>query len=65
MVVLCLWPQDSDKLEPGAFYLDRRPQAKHLALAGTRYTPAQVDTLWARLEAMAAPAVPPAPAAAS
>jgi hypothetical protein len=30
-------PQDASKLEPGAFYLDRVPQAKHLALSGTKY----------------------------
>lgn len=52
-------PQDMDKLEPGAFYLDRSPQSKHLMLAGTRYKPEAVDRLWERLGAMAAPALPP------
>lgn len=58
VVWLCL--QDMEKLEPGAFYLDRSPQAKHLALAGTRYAPAAVDRLWERLGEMAAPALPAA-----
>ena len=57
--------QDSAKLQPGAFYLDRQPQPKHLALAGTKYSPADVDRLWAQLEAMAAPALPTHPAAAA
>ena len=61
--------QDGAKLQPGAFYLDRQPQPKHLALAGTKYSPADVDRLWAKLEAMAAPGLPtptpPAAAAAS
>jgi dehydrogenase/reductase SDR family protein 12 len=56
--------QDGGKLEPGAFYLDRRPQHKHLALAGTKYSAADVDALWIKLEGMAAPAMPaPAPTA--
>jgi hypothetical protein len=49
--------QDSDKLEPGGFYLDRQPRGKHLPLAGTGYSPSQVDQLWAKLEDMAAPAL--------
>lgn len=52
--------QDADKLEPGAFYLDRRPQAKHLLFAGTKYSAADVDRLWAALELLAAPALPAA-----
>lgn len=60
---LCL--QDGDKLEPGGFYLDRHPQAKHLPLAGTKYGSADVDRLWAALEGMAAPALPARTVAAS
>lgn len=52
--------QDESKLQPGGFYLDRQPQAKHLPLAGTGYTSAQVDRLWAALEQLAAPAMPQA-----
>ncbi|KAL4855323.1 Dehydrogenase/reductase SDR family member 12 [Chlorella vulgaris] len=55
-VWLCV--EDGGKLEPGAFYLDRRPQHKHLALAGTKYSAADVDALWIKLEGMAAPAMP-------
>ncbi len=57
--------QDAAKLEPGAFYLDRQPQAKHLTLAGTKYGAADVDALWRQLEAMAAPALPAAKSATS
>ena len=69
--VLCLHAapavplQDGATLQPGAFYLDRQPQPKHLALAGTKYSPADVDRLWAKLEAMAAPGLPTPPAAAA
>lgn len=41
--------QDDPTLEPGGFYLDRRPQAKHLGLATTRYKPKDVDNLWEKL----------------
>lgn len=50
--------QDGSKLEPGAFYLDRQLQSKHLPLAGTGYSSADVDRLWAALEKLAAPAMP-------
>ncbi len=52
--VCALWPaQDMDKLEAGAFYLDRQPRTKHLSwFAGTRYTEEQVDELWNKLVAM-------------
>jgi hypothetical protein len=44
-------PQDADKLEGGAFYLDRAPQVKHLRWAGTEYedsaAAALVDSLLA------------------
>ena len=45
--------QDADNLEGGGFYLDRRPQAKHLLFGGTQYSAAQVDALWERLAALA------------
>lgn len=59
-VWLCV--EDAAKLQPGAFYLDRQPQPKHLPLAGTKYTAADVDALWRQLEAMATPAMPAAAA---
>ncbi|KAG2452436.1 hypothetical protein HYH02_002679 [Chlamydomonas schloesseri] len=46
--------QDPTKLQPGAFYLDRTVQPKHLPLAGTAYDTAAVDTLWRALEGMVA-----------
>ncbi|PSC75392.1 dehydrogenase reductase SDR family member 12 [Micractinium conductrix] len=55
-VWLCL--QDATALQPGAFYLDRQPQAKHLPLSGTKYSAADVDRLWAALQPLAAPALP-------
>lgn len=58
----CSSVQDAAKLQPGAFYLDRQPQPKHLPLAGTKYTAADVDALWRQLEAMATPAMPAAAA---
>lgn len=50
--------QDLDKLQPGGFYLDRHLQPKHLPLAGTKYSAADVDRLWEVLEKLAAPALP-------
>ncbi|MEW5311727.1 MAG: hypothetical protein WDW38_003415 [Sanguina aurantia] len=44
--------QSPDKLEPGAFYLDRAPQTKHLPLGGTQYSKEEVDTLVKTLEGM-------------
>lgn len=44
--------QEPSKLENGGFYLDRTPQPKHLALAGTAYSRAPVDQLWSALEGM-------------
>jgi dehydrogenase/reductase SDR family protein 12 len=55
-VWLCV--EDAGKLQPGAFYLDRRQQPKHLPLGGTSYSGADVDVLWQKLEAMALPALP-------
>lgn len=45
--------EDVEKLEGGGFYLDRKPQAKHLSFAGTHYSSADVDKLWNKLLAMA------------
>lgn len=44
--------EDADKLQPGGFYLDRAPQAKHLSWSGTQYTEQQVDTLCSKLSEM-------------
>jgi len=30
--------QELSKLEPGAFYLDRHPQQKHISFGGTAYS---------------------------
>lgn len=51
--VLWLALEDEAKLQPGAFYLDRSPQAKHLTLGGTHYSPQQAAQLWEQLMAMA------------
>lgn len=59
LLTLCLL-QDMDKLQPGALYLDRQPQSKHLPLSGTKYSSADVDRLWAALETLAVPALPSA-----
>jgi hypothetical protein len=45
--------QDAAKLEPGAFYLDRKPQAQHLTLAKTRHSDAAADEMAERLLALA------------
>ena len=55
-VWLCL--EDAAKLQPGAFYLDRAPQPKHLPLAGTQYTEADAARLWDVLVGMLQPALP-------
>jgi hypothetical protein len=54
--------QDDAKLVPGAFYLDRAPQEKHLSwgLGSTKYSTRDVDQLWANLLAVAKPVVNPA-----
>jgi dehydrogenase/reductase SDR family protein 12 len=49
--------QDVAKLEPGAFYLDRQPQAKHLPLAGTKYSQEDVGRLVKALDTAAEPAL--------
>jgi len=51
--IVWLCAEDSDKLVSGAFYLDRRPQAKHLPLSGTKYSEECVDTLIEKLDSMA------------
>ncbi|KAF8067317.1 DHRS12 [Scenedesmus sp. PABB004] len=45
--------EDAAKLQPGAFYLDRAPQAKHLLLGGTGYSAADAAELWKRLTQLA------------
>lgn len=50
--VIWLALSDAESLEPGALYLDREAQVKHLFMAGTHYKPAAVDTLWAELGRM-------------
>ncbi len=44
--------EEVDKLDDGAFYLDRKPATKHLPLAGTNYGAADLDKLWSTLQAM-------------
>ena len=50
--IVWLAAEDVDKLDNGAFYLDRKPAAKHLPLAGTGYTTADTDRLWSTLQKM-------------
>ncbi|KXZ55487.1 hypothetical protein GPECTOR_2g1036 [Gonium pectorale] len=57
--------QDMASLQPGAFYLDRTTQPKHLPLAGTQYGSAAVDSLWAALERMVEGKVKPVQLAAA
>jgi dehydrogenase/reductase SDR family protein 12 len=45
--------EDASKLQPGAFYLDRQPQEKHLTLGGTKYSKAQAAELYAKVLGMA------------
>lgn len=54
--VVWLLLQDADKLQPGGFYLDRRPAPKHLWGGGTSYSRDKVDQLWAKLTQMMAAA---------
>lgn len=37
--------QDADKIESGAFYLDRKPQTKHLPFSGTKYSDEEAQRL--------------------
>lgn len=48
-----LTPQEARKLEPGAFYLDRAPQAKHLTLSGTQYPDSAAAALVDKLMGLA------------
>jgi dehydrogenase/reductase SDR family protein 12 len=41
-----------EMIEGGGFYLDRKPQAKHLPLAGTKYSTEKVRILVDKLDAM-------------
>lgn len=45
--------QDQEKLEAGGFYLDRKPQAKHLWGGGTQYQQQDVDRMWQTLSKLA------------
>ena len=49
---LCV--ESADKLESGAFYLDRKPQSKHLPLGGTKYSAEEASKLIAALDALIA-----------
>ena len=50
--IVWLAAEDPAELQEGAFYLDRKPAAKHLPLAGTTYSSADVERLWSKLAAM-------------
>jgi hypothetical protein len=45
--------EETSKLQPGAFYLDRQLQTKHLTLGGTKYSKEQPAELYAKLLDMA------------
>lgn len=45
--------EDSTTLQPGAFYLDRQPQAKHLTLGGTKYSKQEAAELYDKVLALA------------
>ena len=55
--IVWLATRDKDRLEAGAFYLDREVQSKHLPLGGTGYTEAEVATLMQKLNVMIQPAL--------
>lgn len=44
--------QANSKLENGAFYFDRKTAAKHLAGAGTKYTPDLVSTIVSKVHTL-------------
>lgn len=45
--------EDGSKLQPGAFYLDRQPQTKHLTLGGTKYSKQEAAELYDKVLALA------------
>ena len=45
--------QEAAKLEPGAFYFDRKPTAKHIKMGFTHYAERDVENLAKKLDAMA------------
>lgn len=45
--------EDAAKLQPGAFYLDRQAQTKHLTLGGTKYSKEQAAELYQKVLDMA------------
>ena len=48
--LICL---EAAKLEPGAFYFDRKPTAKHIKMGFTQYSEKDVEKLAKKLDAMA------------
>ena len=50
MYLIC---QEAAKLEPGAFYFDRKPTAKHIKMGFTHYAERDVENLVKKLDAMA------------
>ena len=45
--MVCTRPvQDASNLEPGGYYLDRKPQTKHLWGGGTAYKAQDAKKLW-------------------
>lgn len=44
--------EDVEKLEDGAYYLDRRPAKKHMLASGTEYTDEQRRHLWTKLSSL-------------
>jgi len=45
--------EEATKLEPGAFYFDRKPTAKHIKMGFTHYSEKDVEKLAKKLDAMA------------
>jgi len=52
--ILYLLTAGTEDLQPGAFYFDRAPVAKHITCGFTRYEPKQVDALVSKLDALQA-----------
>lgn len=52
--ILYLLTARAEDLQPGAFYFDRAPVAKHITGGFTRYEPKQVDALVSKLDALQA-----------
>ncbi len=56
--IVWLSVKEAKSLEPGAFYLDRAPQSKHLPLAATGYSKEEAETLIKKLDVLSKPAIP-------